>query len=42
MKMLFSILRIASLVAATHVVPSGDWAVCMVALVWGLTCALEE
>ena len=41
MKILFSFLRIGSVVWATHVIPDGDWAIFMVAAVWGLTVLLE-
>lgn len=42
MKILFSAMRIGALVAALHIVPEGDLAVCMVALVWGLTTYAES
>ena len=42
MKILFSMMRIGALVCALQIVPEGDLAVCMVALVWGITAAIED
>lgn len=41
MKILFSIMRIGSLVAALRIVTEGHLAVCMVAFVWAVTAYVE-
>lgn len=42
MRILFSFLRIVSIVWATQVITENDWVIYIVAIVWGLTTALEE